>query len=90
MDSQKIRAEIDSAKAEFGDIRKELNTRTAKIKEQAIPAAKYAAMGVAGLIGLKILLGLLKAICSIAWNNKLLLLVLSLIGGFIAKESLSK
>ena len=66
MAEKKLRRELDDMVRELMEVRKELGPRLAELKEIGKPVA----LALAGLIGLKIGLKILRGILSILWGNR--------------------
>ncbi len=75
MDEKKLRKELDAVVLELEEIKEELGTRLSLLKKKAMPAVVI----LAGVIGVKIALKILRGTSSLIWRHKLLIFLILLL-----------
>jgi hypothetical protein len=75
MDEKKLRKELDAVVLELEEIKEELGTRLTLLKKKAMPAVVI----LAGVIGVKIALKILRGTSSLIWRHKLLIFLILLL-----------
>lgn len=79
MAEREIKKEIDTLKEELGDIRKELRARINTLKENILTGVKFIGIGLASIIGLRLVSKPGKILMSFLWKHKIICILLSVI-----------
>jgi hypothetical protein len=75
MVEKKLRKELDAVVLELEEIKEELGSRLSLLKKKAMPAVVI----LAGIIGVKIALKILRGTSSFIWGHKLLIFLILLL-----------
>jgi len=75
MVEKKLRKELDAVVLELEEIKEELGRRLSLLKKKAMPAVVI----LAGVIGVKIVLKILRGTSSLIWRHKLLIFLILLL-----------
>jgi len=75
MVEKKLRKELDAVVLELEEIKEELGSRLSLLKKKAMPAVVI----LAGIIGVKIAIRILRGTSSLIWRHKLLIFLILLL-----------